>query len=256
MLEGAWIVKSDQGLPTYIQLYQPGFPVKNYAVPLAPGDRCTIRPLRSDGELHVDITLANADADLLVRYVGNNMLQEVAQIAESPAILAQNLLAKKFDFPIGAAIGGYVLLRLGELDRLQDWTKNLCKYFPWLPDGVVIYAEHLARVGEHQQALERFLELPKRGLPFTSSGLTYALNRLRQYEPTIEKGLLKGDLKVVRGLVETLGRFCTFVDITRPLLTFTGNNPLRPSRNTVTRFRGASKSIEILVGSSGAEGRS
>ena len=116
-------------------------------------------------------------------------------------------IGEEIRLPIGAAIGGYVLLRLGELDRLQDWTKNLCKYFPWLPDGVVIYAEHLARVGEHQQALERFLELPKRGLPFTSSGLTAMVESLAPVRAYDRKGTAERDLKVVRGLVEPLGVF-------------------------------------------------
>jgi hypothetical protein len=254
VVDGAWFVPSHGGTPTYVQLFQSGFPVKNYAVPIASGDRCTVRLLRADRELHMDITLANPDANLLLRYVGSNMLYEVAQIAESPAILAQNLLAGKFEFPIGAAIGGYVLLRLGELDRLHDWTRNLYKIFPWLPDGAVIFAEHQARIGQHNEALKALLELPKRGLPFASSGLTYALNRARQYQLAIEQKLLKGDLATVKALVEVLGRYAKFVDMARPILTFTGNNPLRPGRDPAVRFHGASKAVNISLTSSEIEG--
>jgi hypothetical protein len=226
----AWSVKFKPKGPTYIRLVQPQLSVWNYAVPLGPKRDCVIRLIRRSAELAIDIRLPNSNADLLLRYAGNNLLQEVSQTAESRAILAQDLLGAKFDSPIGATVGGYALLRLGQLDRLHDWTKNLYHYFPWLPDGIVIYAEHLARVGDHQQALEKLLELPQRGLPLFSSGLTYAVNRLRQYRRPLEEGGLAGDMAALDALSKALERYAGFVDVTDPILKFMGTNSRKPTR--------------------------
>ena len=99
----------------------------------------------------------------------------------------------------------------------------------------MILAEHLARLGEHKKALATLVELPKRGLPFFSSGLTYALNRLRQYKRAVEKGDLAGDIKPLNALGAALGRYAGYIDVTRPKLTFMGTNPLRPSHRAGAR---------------------
>jgi hypothetical protein len=250
VVEGTWSVESPAGLPTYIQLLQPGLPVTNYAVPVAPGDRCIIRVLRTGEKLNVDVTLANRNADLLLRYGGSNMFREVLQVADSSNILAQVPLGGKFESPVGAAIGAYALLRAGDIERLHEWTTNLCNGFPWLPDGVVILAEHLARIGKHQDALTTLMSLPERGLPFTSSGLTYALNRLRQYQPLIAKDKLHADSSAVDDLIAALAHYANFVDIARVILAFTGSDPLKPSRIPRTRFPRDVPSIEIGAGGS------
>ena len=95
--------------------------------------------------------------------------------------------------------------------------------------GVAIRAEHLARVHEHEKALEMLLKLPKRGLPLFSSGLTYALNRLRQYQRAIKERKLDGNIKSLNALGVALGRYAGYIDVTRPILTFMGTNPLKPS---------------------------
>jgi hypothetical protein len=240
----AWRVKF-RGQPTFIQLAARGQPAWNYAVPLGDNETCDIHLVRvpstspSSGsrespatELAIDIVLPNHNADLLLRYAGNNLLQEIAQSADSVGVLGENLLAGKFEHPIGATVGAYVLLRFNQLDRLHGWTKNLCRSFRWLPDGVVILAEHLARVGEHQEALNTLMQLPERGLPFFTSGFSYAVNRLRQYCAVLENGKSKltGDLTAVESLHAALERYAGLVDVTRPIFTFTGANPVRPSR--------------------------
>jgi hypothetical protein len=229
--------------PTFIQLAAREQPVWNYAVPLGENETCDIHLVRVPStsphagsrespatELAIDIVLPNRNADLLLRYAGNNLMQEIAQSANSLGVLTQDLLAGKFEHPLGAAVGAYSLLRFNQLDRLQDWTKNLYRYIPWLPDGVVILAEHLARVGEHQEALDTLMELPKRGLPFFTSGMTYAVNRLRHYRPFLENKKLTGDLSAVESLYAALERYAGYVDVTRPILTFMGADPVSPSR--------------------------
>jgi hypothetical protein len=230
--------------PTFVQLAAPGQPTWNYAVPLGENGTCDIHLVRvpstspSAGaqpatELSIDIALPNRNADLLLRYAGNNLMREIAQSADSLGVLAQDLLSGKFEHPIGAAVGAYALLRGNQLERLHDWTTNLCRNLSWLPDGVVILAEHLARVGKHQEALDTLMELPKRGLPFFTSGFTYAVNRLRHYRPVLESKEnpeLTGDLAAVEKLYAALERYAGYVDVTRPILTFMGADPLRPSR--------------------------
>jgi hypothetical protein len=236
---GAWSIPFDKQ-PTFVQLAQRDRPILNYAVPIGSGERCMARLVRSAGAgtvsaaesdpLAIDIRLENKNADLLLRYLGNNLMQEVMQSAGSVGILAQDLLGSKFESPIGAAVGAYALLRFGQLDRLHDWTQNLYNSFEWLPDGVVILAEHLARIGKHQEALATLIRLSDRGLPFFLTGLTYAVNRLRQYQGAVHNRKLAGDASAIDKLSLALGRYSGLVDVTRPILTFMGRDPLNPSR--------------------------
>ena len=83
-----------------------------------------IRTGAQTSELAIDMKLPNNNADVVLRHAGSNLLRDALQVAESPTLLARDLLNKKFSFPIGAAIGGYALLRRGELDRLQDWDRE------------------------------------------------------------------------------------------------------------------------------------
>src|SRR2546423_15128052 len=99
-------------------------------------------------------------------------------MSTSPELDAEELLEDKQQDPIAAAVGGYALLRFSALERLHDWTANLHSWFEWLPDGAAIRGEHLARMGQHDEALDAFLTLPSRGLPLFSDGLAYAVNRL------------------------------------------------------------------------------
>jgi hypothetical protein len=94
---------------------------------------------------------------------------------------AEELLAGKMMDPLAAAVGGYVLLAYGDLDRMHDWPGNLADWFGWLPDGTAIEGERLARLGLHSEALDRFLELGERGLPIFTDGLSLAVSRLRHY---------------------------------------------------------------------------
>jgi hypothetical protein len=73
------------------------------------------------------------------------------------------------------------------------------------------------------------IKLPERGLPFFVPGLTYAVNRLRQYRGPVRRKILSGNADIIDKLCIALQRYAGFVDITRPILTFAGSNPLKPS---------------------------
>jgi hypothetical protein len=90
------------------------------------------------------------------------------------------MLMGKVQDPIGAALGGYALLRLNEIDRLHDWADNLANWFAWLPDGPVLAGEAAARRGHDQQAADFFALSLDRGLPIFSEGLSLFVNRMPQ----------------------------------------------------------------------------
>jgi hypothetical protein len=156
-------------------------------------------------------------------------LEHATKMTGSHSLSAEQLLYQKKEEPIAAAVGAYALLRLGDLERLHVWTEDLRNYFEWLPDSVTIRGEHLARLGNHDQALTVFLDLPSRGLPIFSDGLSYALDRLRLYIRVGEKNFEKARLEQSKTLLVQLQRFAAFVDFRRPLLTFTGIDPGNPS---------------------------
>jgi hypothetical protein len=124
--------------------------------------------------------VAHEEADALLGYLNHDLLGDAELLLGSPDLAEGLLLAKRED-PVAAAAGAFALLRMNDLDRLHDWTANLANWFPWLSDGLVARAEHLARIGEHEQAVGLLRRLPKHGLPALSIGLTYAADRLRTY---------------------------------------------------------------------------
>ena len=214
-----------------VQLLQPGQPALNIMLPQAPphDSEFTIT-VGSDNRLEVSVHLRNSTAETLLRYYERGMVLQMENLTgkDSPAVVSEELLYGKVADPIAACVGAYTLLRLGELDRLHEWTENLKNWFDWLPDGLAIRAEHLARRGQHSQALENLLRLPDRGLPFFSDGLSFALNRLRTYLSYGGGGELAGDLDQAKQVLAALKTFAQYTDFSRPVLTFTGLEPHQP----------------------------
>jgi hypothetical protein len=198
---------------------QPGFPKRIIMLPVSQMEGCEIIVTdRQEGGVSIDVRLQHQGADALMRYMMRGQFENA--IIASAAVDAESLLQDKQKSPIGAAVGAYALLRLGELDRLHDWTGNLSDWFVDLPDGAVIRAEHLARRGAHDDALRTLLKVRERGVPIATPGLTYAINRLRQY---IAVGPRGGDFDSQNRAIELLAfldRFATIVDYRKPLLTY------------------------------------
>ena len=214
-----------------VQLLQPGQPALNIMLPQAPphDSEFTIT-LGTDNRLVVTVHMRNSTADALLRYYERGMILQMENLTgkDSPAVVSEELLYGKVADPIAACIGAYTLLRLGELDRLHEWTENLKNWFDWLPDGLAIRAEHLARRGQHSQALENLLQLPDRGLPFFSDGLSYAFNRLRTYLSFGGGGELAGDLNKAKQVLAALNPFAQYTDFSKPVLNYTGLAPHQP----------------------------
>lgn len=94
---------------------------------------------------------------------------------------AEHMLYSKIQNPIEAALGGYALLRIGDIERMHNWPKNLCNWFPYLADGAIIAAELELIKNNEDDALDLFLEAGERGLPIFKEGLAILVSRLRSY---------------------------------------------------------------------------
>jgi hypothetical protein len=211
---------------TVVQLLEAGAPALNMVVP--PDARLAVsrRPAseeRTSGLFKVEAFTKNSTANLLLRYSRQGAYQRAGIAAQS-----ERVLSEKIEDPVAAAIGAYSLLRIGDLERLHDWTANLYQWFPWLPDGAALRGEHLARLGLHAQALNALADLPARGLPVVADGLVYAVERLNIYsrlKPERAEGL---DVALAETIVEKLERFAGYVHRQRPLTSFPGLDPARP----------------------------
>jgi hypothetical protein len=237
MLLDGWPRGSADG-PVLLQLVQPFAAPVNVALPLdltAPGaNRCSLY-LRSapDGHVSVEPHLQDPTADLLVRFLTEELLQEAATAIQFDAIPSERLLRDKMADPVGAAVGAYALLRFGELGRLRDWTDNLRILFPSLPDGAAIRGEHLARAGQHHEALGVFLELAERGLPIFTAGFFYAVDRLELYIRVTDSTFTPAEQSAAESLLGQLNRFVPYVDRKAAFLTYPGADPRQPSPDPI-----------------------
>ena len=218
-----------------IQLLQSGEPAVNVVIPAWQERGClVVLKKQSDARYSLEVHLKHTEAELLLRYWEQGRWQLAANALSSTAVTAESLLYQKTQHPISAAIGAYALLRLGALDRLHDWSKNLMNWFQWLPDGAAIRGEHLARMGEHKQALQAFCVLRERGLPYFSDGLSYAIDRLRLYQNLGQKQFDPQELENCVATLKHLEPFSYFTDFSKPLTTFTGLDPNKPDAQPVS----------------------
>jgi hypothetical protein len=205
-----------------VQLVQPRFTPITIATPAAPGPSTTLKWVRHPaGHWSLDVHLANPVANLLIHYRAQGYVRQAAETLESPNLGAEELLRGQMADPVAAAVGAYALLRFADLERLHDWTQNLYELFDNLADAAAIRGEHLARLGEHEQALEMFVALADRGLPAFTDGLSYALDRLRLY---LEAGdFARAIVDRAGQVLELLKLLAPIVDFGKPVLTLTAD---------------------------------
>lgn len=175
-----------------------------------------------DGPASLAAALHHPDAGALLSYLDSGQIGLASVLAESRGMTPEALLWAKFVDPVAAAAGAYVLLQLGDLERLGVWTANLRDGFDWLPDGLVISAEHLARLGRHEEALADLRRLPERGIPCLSVGLGMATDRLRSYVRRQPEDQQLGQT------LEELTRYSVATDFSAPITTFSGHAPDQP----------------------------
>lgn len=173
------------------------------------------------GALTADVSLPdNPQADAVARYLQSGHLVEAAGVIQN----AEQLLQRKMADPFGAALGGYALLRSGQLDRLHHWPRNLAGMFPWLPDGAVIAGEEAALEGDHATAIGFVCDAARRGLPVFAAGFSLLAARLREYAgaPAAAFGENGGLVGEAGQHLERALRVMPFVDFARVSFAFRG----------------------------------
>lgn len=202
----------------------------------APGMKGRLQPARlvlervTDELYSVSVHPANIMADALLGYTQRTQPTSLGTIWNGifdDVYGAGELLQFKRWSPVAAAIGAYSILRFGKLEQLRDWTFNLHKWFPWLPDGAAIVAEHLARLGRHDEAFRMLLTLPSyEEFPIFSQGVNIAVDRLRTYlhDPT-DAMLVDGGRFRAQWILGELARVAARANFAAPLLTFRLGEP-------------------------------
>jgi hypothetical protein len=96
--------------------------------------------------------------------------------------LAHQLLARQVNNPLAGCLGGYLYLRLGRAEELEDTVKNLTTRFPGLSDVHVIRGEFEAAAGRAAEAKAAFAQAIEVGVPIFGEGLTRLIEGMRTYE--------------------------------------------------------------------------
>ncbi len=152
----------------------------NVAIPIARetlASSCSLTVELVQDRLQAGVSYLDPRVDAIARYLNGGNLQEAAGIAPD----AEGLLGQKLADPFGAALGAYALLRLGELERLHHWPRNLASRFGWLADGAIIAGEEAAREGEHGVAVDYLCDAVRCGLPVFADGFSILVSRVREY---------------------------------------------------------------------------
>jgi hypothetical protein len=216
--------------PLIAQLVQPDGRVQNLTLPVSSATGLHLVASREPaGDVRLDAYLTNSIANMLLQYTGAGLSTTAALATSATAVNAEKLLMQKMADPIGAAIGGYAILRLGSIEQLHDWTSHLRASFSWLPDGSAICGEHLARLGRFEEAFDAFAEVPQRGLPLFSDGLFYTIERMKLYASARLKSRGRINQALAQAVVDELQPFATFVRRQRPICSYPGLDVASPS---------------------------
>lgn len=169
--------------------------------------------LRAEGSITYSIRVlsANPVADTVFNYLGRSELMAASAMSEW-AERAEFLLQSKVRDPFAAALGAYLLLKLGQFDSMHQWAKNLADWFEYLPDGCVIWAWQLIRTDPtREQEIDQYLrKAAMRGLPVYSQGLRLLLDGLKLSGP--------GQAKTFEDLENTAGQVIWEAPLTTQVL--------------------------------------
>jgi hypothetical protein len=235
-----------------IQVGGPDVPWKCVALPPSDSDKILVRPSprRGGHPLEVVVSSGNLALDGLMALLQRGELQQAISVEKNQARLAERFLFRKHSDPAAAAVGGYYLLRINDLDKLHDWANNLANRFGWLPDGAIIHAWQLiteyrsdrTRFSRNLEiARERLLEAIDRGFPIYTEGLRLLRDGLLLFEQ--QSG---GEYEMVNTALERAGEYVAAADWTVPLTTFIGKTPDRPSPSPETGMPDSREGLEYI----------
>jgi hypothetical protein len=127
--------------------------------------------------LTASVTLPESPlVDAVARYLYTGNLQQAASVAATADALLDQ------DDPFGAALGGYALLRLGELELLGAWPEGFARSFAWLPDSAIVAGAAAALEDDHVRAAAHYCDAAERGMPAFVDGFSMLLSGLREYD--------------------------------------------------------------------------
>jgi hypothetical protein len=159
-----------------------------FALPLPWGDSYYSTPFEmlafeDSRQLRCDPVLRDERWAGLVAYLNRGRVDLANEILKS----ARDALFEKFDNPLAAAVGGYVLLSSSEAGGREDgwpqWLDNLARRFPRLPDGPILRARWLLSQNAEQhleEAHQLLFDSVGRGLPFFTTGVVWLIEGLEQ----------------------------------------------------------------------------
>lgn len=166
-----------------------------FAVPAAEKSRITIS-LRLDrsGRPIPEFVMRRTAATFLYRYLAEGEAEAASRLSGAAELCANELVENKSEDPISGALGMYLLLLAGRDSEVGSRSEKLYRYNPRLGDGAIIWGEHLARQGRHDEAARILSSIAKRGLPALTFGFRMALSRISSY---IVARLMETDLREV-----------------------------------------------------------
>jgi hypothetical protein len=212
----------------FAQIATPDAPPLNVALPTAQTTQlstCWLHVTISGGKLHARARLLGTPVvAAATAYVEQGLWPEASDLLGD----VRELVYSKLADPLAASLGGYALIRLHQLDGLRDWAGNLATWFPWLPDGAVIDGECAALENRHADALVRFVDAARRGLPVFVDGFSMLVSRLRQYSLAPPPGTA-GPLRAEAARqAKRLLPLSPLVDLNRLTVAFPGANVATP----------------------------
>ncbi|MCA2218035.1 hypothetical protein [Jidongwangia harbinensis] len=219
-----------------IQVGGPGVAWRFVCLPPAPRCVLTLARVRARGDVDDGVRVRawspDPTARAMLSYLSSGQLDQAQVVAGDLEDQALRLFRDKVQRPDGAAVAGYLLLRLHRIDRLGDWPDNFARWFGWLPDAHIIHAWQLLRergLPRGELARRRLLSAAEAGIPRYTEGLGLLLEGLRMFA-----GSDRHDRPVASALA-TVRAYASACDWSAPQTVYWGRRPDQPS---LTRHEG------------------
>lgn len=217
---------------SFLEISGEDMPNLYVSLPPANNIKCLVKLAERTSEniYPIDVTVStdHFKAETLLTLLTNGAIGEAKTLTNAEE--AEELLYQKMLNPVTAAIGGYFLLKTGELERLHDWANNLANWFPWLSDGAIIHATQLLNKKEKtfkdiMLIRKRLLQAANEGIPvyyeglrLLDKGLTQLWYYFKQKDEEINKAYIK------------IGKYMEVTNFTKETTTFIGISPSEPGR--------------------------
>lgn len=133
----------------FLSLSQPALGLRQVCALPGPFNRhdevhVAVRERQGDALWEVEIVPAHREIAAVVGFLQRGDQPALALMRQNME-QAVEMFAGKLADPVTAVVGLSLLLRLGQLERVRGWSRNLCSWFPALPDGGALHAAVLLR---------------------------------------------------------------------------------------------------------------